>query len=148
MSQALEFLAHNSRPGEYVLALPEGSSLNFLADRPAPLRYEIITPGFLSEEKERLVIRSLQEKNVQFIFLFNRPTSEFGPRIFGRDYCRTLMGWIEKNYLPVAVFGERAPLEIQVGDPPFFIKCYRLINSKLNDSKAPGYSVSPLSLPE
>jgi hypothetical protein len=43
------------------------------------------------------------------------------------------MGWIEKNYSPVAVFGVNADLGIQIGDPPFFIKCYRL-----NNSRAPG----------
>jgi hypothetical protein len=119
MDQALEFLARNSKSGDYVLALPEGSSLNFLADRPAPLRYEIMTPGFLSEEKERTAIRALQEKNVRYIFLFNRPTSEFGPRAFGTDYCRTLMTWIEENYAPVAVFGENVTKEMQIGDPGF-----------------------------
>jgi hypothetical protein len=125
MNQALEFLARNSKPGEYVLALPEGSSLNFLADRPAPLRYEILTPGFLSEEKQQAAIRALQEKNARFIFLFNRPTAEFGPAVLGRDYCRTLMTWIEKNYSPVAAFGENVSPEAQIGDPGFFIKCLK-----------------------
>jgi hypothetical protein len=123
MNQALKFLARNSRSGDPILALPEGSSLNFLADRPAPLRYEIVTPGFLSEEKERLAIRDLQEKNVPYIFLFNRPTSEFGPRVFGKDYCRTLMAWIEENYAVAAVYGDDVSLETQIGDPGFFIKC-------------------------
>jgi hypothetical protein len=40
------------------------------------------------------------------------------------------MGWIERNYSPVAVFGEKVAPETQVGDPNFFIKCYRLNNSK------------------
>lgn len=130
MRQTLDYLARNSRPGDYVLALPEGSSLNFLADRPAPLRYEVVTPGFLSEAEEQRAIRSIQEKSVEFVLLLNRPTSEFGPRAIGRDYCRALMGWIEKNYSPVAAFGEKVDPEIQIGDPPFFIKCYRLNNSK------------------
>jgi hypothetical protein len=125
MSQTLEFLARNSHAGDYVLALPEGSSLNFLGDRPAPLRYEVITPGFLSEAEEQRAIRTLQEKHVRYVLLLNRPTSEFGPRAIGRDYYRILMGWIEKNYVPVAIFGEQAPPEIQVGDPGFFIKCYQ-----------------------
>jgi hypothetical protein len=130
MNQALDFLARNSRNGDYVLALPEGSSLNFLADRAAPLRYEVVTPGFLSEAEEQRSIQAMQEKNVEFVLLINRPTSEFGPRVIGRDYCKTLMGWIEENYFPVAVFGEKALPEIQIGDRDFFIKCYRLNNSK------------------
>ncbi len=125
MEQALEFLAQNTNPGEYVLALPEGSSLNFLADRQAPLRYEIVTPGFLTNEGEQSAIRRIQEKGVRYIFLMNRPTSEFGPKAFGRDYCRTLMGWIEANYTPAAVFGEHVSLDSQIGDASFFLKCYR-----------------------
>jgi len=80
--------------------------------------------------------------------LLNRPTSEFGPGAIGRDYCRTLMGWIEENYSPVAVFGEKVTPEIQIGDPSFFIKCYRINNSRLKVLKAQSYSGSPFSLPE
>jgi hypothetical protein len=125
MNQAIEFLARNSGPREYILALPEGSSLNFLADRPVPLRYEIITPGFLTDQAEQEAIHTIQEKDVRFIFLFNRATSEFGPKAFGRDYCRTLMRWIDANYALAEVFGEQAASEIQIGSSQFFIKCYR-----------------------
>lgn len=125
MSQALDFISKNTRPGEYILALPEGSSLNFLGDRPVPVRYEIVTPGFLSNDGEQRAIRQIQEKKVPYIFLFNRPTSEFGPEVFGRDYCRTMMAWIQSHYEPAAVFGEGVSADVQIGDRPFFIKCYR-----------------------
>jgi hypothetical protein len=131
IGQTLEFLAQNSKPGDYVLALPEGSSLNFLADRPAPLRYEIITPGFLSHAEEERSIRVLQEKNVEFVLLLNRPTAEFGPKVIGRDYCRTLMRWIEKHYSLVAIFGDKVDSGMQIGDRDFFIKCFRLNSSKM-----------------
>jgi hypothetical protein len=124
MDQALAFIGHHTSSGEYILALPEGSSLNFLADRPAPLRHEIVTPGFLTEAAERQAIRRIREKSVRYIFLFNRSTIEFGPKAFGRDYCRTLMGWIESNYELTDVFGERVSPKVEIGDPPFFIKCY------------------------
>jgi hypothetical protein len=125
MNQALEFLSRNTGSGEFILALPEGSSLNFLADRKTPLRYEVITPGFLTDAAEKQAIRRIEETNVRFIFLLNRPTSEFGPKAFGRDYCRTLMGWIDANYSLEAVFGENVSPKAQIGDGPFFIKCYR-----------------------
>jgi hypothetical protein len=125
MSQAISFLGKNTRPGDYVLALPEGSSLNFLADRPIPLRYDILTPGFLSEQQERISICALQDRNVDVILLLNRPTPEFGAKIIGRDYYRILMGWIEENYSLKSVFGRNTALGIQIGDPDFFIKCYR-----------------------
>lgn len=119
---ALEFIARHTRQGEYVAALPEGSSLNFLADRPAPLRYEILTPGFLSAEGEQRAIGQLQARQVTLIFLLNRPTREFGCAAFGRDCYRILGRWIEANYEPIAVFGEGASARSQIGDPRFFIK--------------------------
>ena len=125
MSQALDFISKNSRPGDYLLALPEGSSLNFLGDRPVPIRYEIVTPGFLNDEAEQTAIHQIQEKKVPYIFLFNRPTSEFGPEVFGRDYCRSMMAWIKSHYELAAVFGEGVSADVQIGDRSFFIKCYR-----------------------
>lgn len=124
MDQTMDFISKNSSPGDYILGLPESSSLNFLADRPAPLRYEIITPGFLTEPEEQRSIRRLQEKNVKYVFLFNRSTGEFGAEALGKDYCRTLMGWIESNYTLAAVFGKDASPETRIGEAAFFIKCY------------------------
>jgi hypothetical protein len=130
MAQALEFIARESRPGEYLAAFPEGSSLNFLSNRPVPFRYEITTPGFLSREEEQRMIRQMDEKQVRFIFFLNRPTTEFGPSIFGVDYCRTIGEWIDSNYEVAAVFGDGLPLDVQIGDPAFFIKCYQRKESR------------------
>lgn len=124
-AQALDFIAQNTKPGDYLLALPEGSTLNFLASRPVPLRYEILTPGFLDTEAEQRSIEQLREKEVQFVFLLNRPTAEFGATVFGRDYYVKLMRWIDVNYDIVALFGEGATPASTIGDSNFFIRCYR-----------------------
>lgn len=126
---ALDFLAQHTRPTDYLAAVPEGSSLNFLADRPAPLRYEILTPGFLDLAGERRAIGELEAKRVQLIFLLNRPTTEFGCPAFGKDCYRELMGWIEANYEVAAAFGEGASAASQIGDRPIFIKAYRRTRS-------------------
>jgi hypothetical protein len=122
---ALDFIARHTQPGEYIAAVPEGSSLNFLADRPAPLRYEILTPGFLTADGEQRAIEQLKAKHVKLIFLLNRPTKEFGCPAFGRDCYRILGGWIDANYQATAVFGEGANLASQIGDAPFFIKALK-----------------------
>jgi hypothetical protein len=131
ISQAVDFIARNTSPGEPLLTIPEGSCLNFIADRPVAVRYEIMTPGFLDLEEEQATIRRIQEKKVRYIFLFNRATSEFGPKTFGRDYCRTLMAWIESNYEFAGFFGNNVSPDMQIGDPAFFIKCYRKKLSEL-----------------
>lgn len=122
---ALEFVAQSTRQEEYLCAIPEGSSLNFLSDRPAALRYEILTPGFLDADGEQRAIQQLKAKRVELIFVLNRPTTEFGCPAFGRDCYRDLMGWIEANYEVAAVFGDGANAASEIGDPRFFIKGYR-----------------------
>ncbi len=126
IEDTLNFIAQNIGPQEYFLAMPEGSSLNFLAGRPVPLRYEVLTPGFLDIRAERQAIQQLREKRVKFVFLMNRPTPEFGAIAFGRDYCRELMQWIEEHYEPAVVFGNGVSADSVIGDKNFFIKCYRL----------------------
>jgi hypothetical protein len=123
---ALRFISENTTPEEYILTFPEGSSLNFLTGRPFPLRYDVLTPGVLDAQAERYAIRQIIEKRVPYIFLLNRPTTEYGATAFGRDYCRVLWRWIEENYELHAVFGEGVSRDSVIGDKNFFIKCYRL----------------------
>lgn len=121
VGQALDFISRHSAPDQCILGLPEGSSLNFLAQRPAPLRYEILTPGFLDPEGERQAVRALQQKDIPLVLLFNRPTDEFGPRVFGRNYYRILMKWIEVDRGKLHPRGRLHPAvrRSNCGHPPF-----------------------------
>jgi hypothetical protein len=105
--------------------MPEGTSLNFFTDRPNPLREEITTPGFLNQEGEERAIRQLVLSNTRYVLIANRATSEFGAEAFGRDYCQTLMRWIEQNFEPCAIFGVDQDQDQQIGDKTFFIRAYR-----------------------
>jgi len=125
VAEAIEFINQKTAPGEAVAVMPEGTSLNFFTDRPNPIREEITTPGFLDEEGERRAIRQIDQSNAQYVFVANRATPEFGPAIFGRDYCTQLMKWIEDNFEPVAVFGPDHSLDLEIGDKTFFIKAYK-----------------------
>ena len=105
--------------------MPEGTSLNFFTDRPNPLRDEITIPGILDPEGERRAIERLMATNTRLVLITNRATPEFGPAVFGRDYCKTLMGWIEENFEQCAVLGPDKRPDIQIGDKTFFIRAYR-----------------------
>lgn len=125
VDEAIAFIHRETEPGEPVAVMPEGTSLNFFTDRPNPLREEITTPGFLDDAGQQRAIRQLYESNTRFIFVMNRATPEFGPAIFGRDYCQHLMAWIESNFEQVAVFGPDPNPDLQIGDRTFFIRAYR-----------------------
>ena len=111
-------------PADAVAVLPEGTSLNFLSGRRNPLREEIILPGVLDEAAETRAIRQLRDADTRLILIANRPTPEFGAAVFGRDYNRHLMGWIEENYEPVAMFGPDKSPGLAIGHPTFFIRAY------------------------
>ena len=123
--EAQTFIARETSPGEPVAVMPEGSSLNFFTDRPNPLREEITTPGFLDGENETRAIAELESSGAKLILVSNRPTPEFGAVVFGRDYCRELMAWVDAHFDMVAVFGPNHEPNLQIGDKTFFIKAYK-----------------------
>jgi hypothetical protein len=123
-NEAIAFIERETVPGEPVAMMPEGTSLNFFTDRPNPLREEITTPGFLDEAGEARAIRQLTETNTRVVMITNRATSEFGPTIFGRDYCKHLMRWIEENFDEVAILGPEKDTALEIGDKTFFIRAY------------------------
>jgi hypothetical protein len=125
INEAIGFIKSETAADEPVAVMPEGTSLNFFTDRPNPIREEITTPGYLDREGEERAIRQLIESNTRFVLVANRATSEFGAEAFGRDYCRTLMHWIEQNFEACAVFGRDHDPNQKIGDKTFFIRAYR-----------------------
>ncbi|MFY9573027.1 MAG: hypothetical protein WAV20_16635 [Blastocatellia bacterium] len=125
MNQAISFIKRETVEGQTVAVLPEGSSLNFFTNRPNPLREEITTPGYLDRKAEERVINQLIQSNTQLVLVTNRATSEFGPKVFGRDYCETLMNWIQQNFEECAIFGPEHNPNQEIGDKTFFIRAYR-----------------------
>jgi hypothetical protein len=125
INEAISFINRETAPGEPIAVMPEGTSLNFFTGRPNPLRDEITIPGILDPEGERRAIERLIATNTRLVMITNRATPEFGPAVFGRDYCKTLMGWIEENFEQCAVLGPNKSPDIQIGNKTFFIRAYR-----------------------
>ncbi len=125
IDEAIVFIKRETAPGESVAVMPEGTSINFFTDRANPLREEITTPGYLDHEGEERAIRQLIQSDTRFVLVANRATSEFGREAFGRDYCQTLMHWIEQNFEACAIFGRDHNPNQQIGDKTFFIRAYK-----------------------
>jgi 4-amino-4-deoxy-L-arabinose transferase-like glycosyltransferase len=125
LSEAMRFAQEQTRPGEYLLSFPQGTSVNFLIDRPYPLKEENIVPGFLTGARETDAIRRIAERRVPLILIGNLPTPEYRDRAFGVDYNQNLMRWINEHYHLVATFGPTDGLELRLGDPRFFILAYK-----------------------
>lgn len=128
LQAAIRFADERTKPGEYVLALPVATTINFLAARPYPLREEIVHPGFLTDEKEFDAIERIKSRHVPLVLVANLITSEFRDRVFGADYNRELMRWITENYHLVKRFEAPQPQTQRQGanfdNTPFFILAY------------------------
>ena len=123
-NEALAYIDRHIEPGSAVAVMPEGTSINFLSGRRNPLREEIVTPGYLDTDGEVRAIGQLRDAHTALILIPNRPTREFGPAAFGRDYCQRLMRWIEEHYRICAIFGPVKDASLEIGDKPYFIRAY------------------------
>ncbi len=119
--EAIRFLDRETRPGEPVAVLPEGTALLFLTDRRNPLKEEVATPGLLDEDR---ALRQLESSRTRLILVTDRPTDEYGAAAFGRDYGRRTMEWIEGRFRVCGVFGRDPRPDRQIGTGRFFIKAY------------------------
>jgi hypothetical protein len=121
LSTAINYVRLRVAPDDYVLPLPLGTTINFLAERAYPFREEIVHPGFLSDDE---AIQRLEERPVPLILVLNVSTHEFRDRVFGVDYNPGLLRWIEKHYRVAARFDSSESRGAQPGDAPFFILAY------------------------
>lgn len=124
LAAAIRYAEEHTKPGEYVLALPVATTINFLAARPYPLREEIVHPGFLTDEKEIEAIERIKSRRVPLVLVANQITAEFRDRVFGADYNQELMRWITENYHLVARFESPHRQGANFGNEPFFILAY------------------------
>lgn len=124
ISETLRFIEQRTAPGDFIAVVPEGNDLAFLTARRINLRHQVLLPDFMSEQDELTASSLLMRDNVRYIFVPNRPMREFGSVAFGKDFYRTLGGWMQDNYRLVKVFGVPDGPEPEIGDPRYFIKAY------------------------
>ena len=73
--------------------------MNFLSDRPNPLRQKLYIPGYLTANNEMAVLDDLNRNRPRAIVIWNRPTGEYGRGSFGEGYAMRINQWIRENYV-------------------------------------------------
>ncbi len=126
IGQTLGLLAARGRPGDMLTAFPEGGFFNFVTGLRSPLRQDEVTPGVLSGGRELEAAGLIRRAGPRFVLLLNRPTGEYGPASFGRDYDVLLWREVERDYRLIAVLGA-AGAATPVGGGPFFIRIYERV---------------------
>jgi hypothetical protein len=123
IAQALKYMELNARDGDTLSGFPESGFFNFVTGLRSPLRQDLIVPGVLSGPLEAAIARRIDAAGPRYILLCNRPTAEFGPEAFGRDYAVQLWRDVDRHYVLAAAFGPAAPTS-PVGANEFFIRLY------------------------
>ncbi len=121
--RALGYLKRTARGSDTLAAFPESGFFNFVTGMRSPLRQDLILPGALSGEQETDTARLIGAAGPTFILLCNRPTAEYGPAAFGRDYAVPLWSEVEHHYALTEAFGTARPTA-PVGAKDFFIRLY------------------------
>ena len=88
-AQLITFLKEHTADKATLVVLPEGLTINFLAGRDNPLYYYSYLPQDLARDSVNdAIVRELEERNVDYIVLLNRPLEEYGNHAFGQDYAQ------------------------------------------------------------
>jgi hypothetical protein len=93
--------AHLTRAGvkDRDLAIfPEAGALGFLLGVRSPLRFEQVLPGHVDARVDRDLAADLDRARPGFVVLVNRPTPEYGPAAFGRDYAVEIAVRLARDY--------------------------------------------------
>jgi hypothetical protein len=104
----LEEIRQRLHPGETLCVLPEGILINYLARVDSSVPFLHFDPFAIQVFGELSVLESFSAHPPDYVVLWHRNTSEYGPALFGRDYGQALYSWVRRNYDYVAEWG-RAP---------------------------------------
>ncbi len=96
---AIRFMKEKATLGEFVLSVPEDTSLYFLSGTYCPTRFYSFTPGVVAPGKMTDdTIREIDQQPVQYLLWSNRTFMEYGVPIFGRDFNRELGDYLKSRY--------------------------------------------------
>lgn len=96
---AITFMKEKAASGEYVLSVPEDTSLYFLSETHCPTRVFLLIPGSLAPGKMTdEFIQTLEQKPVRYLIWSNRLFREYGVPVFGRDFDTTVGDYLKSHY--------------------------------------------------
>jgi hypothetical protein len=102
----VEFLRDQTPKDSTVAIFPEGLMINFLSEREDPLYYYTFLPqDMVRESVEQSMVDDIAIKKPDYVIVLQRLVEEYGSRGFGVDYGKKIIGYVEKNYTPVAQYG-------------------------------------------
>jgi len=97
--RAISFMKEKAARGEYVLSVPEDTSLYFLSETYCPTRVYMFLPGIMAPGKMTAeLIEEIESKNVRYILWSNRLFWEYGAPVFGRNFDQAIGEYFRSHY--------------------------------------------------
>lgn len=87
-----------------LVVLPEAGALGFLLGVRSPLRFEQVLPGHVDARVDRDLAADLDRTRPARVVVVSRPTPEYGPVAFGRDYAVEVAARLARDYAVEARF--------------------------------------------
>jgi hypothetical protein len=107
LERSVEIVDRQTSSGTTLAVLPEGVMLNFLTRRVNPTPYINFMPPEFLIFGEAAMLDALERAPPDWIALVHKDTREYGVRLFGRDFGRSIFAWIQRAYEPVEELGGR-----------------------------------------
>jgi len=100
---AIRFMRQNAAMGNYVLSVPEDTSLYFFSGTHAPTRLFMFTPGLLSPgDMTAQLFRELEANPPRYLLWSNRRAfPEYGVPGFGINFDQPLGNYFKSHYRPL-----------------------------------------------
>jgi len=96
---AIPLMKQAASRGEYVLSIPEDTSLYFLSGVDCPTRVFAFTPGLVSPGKmTKELIEEMEHKPVRYLLWSNRSFSEYGVAGFGIDFDKPFGDYLKSHF--------------------------------------------------
>jgi len=111
---AINFMKEKAALGEYVLSVPEDTSLYFLSETYCPTRLFSFTPGILAPGRMTdELISEIESKPVRYLLWSNRTFFEFRVPVFGKDFDQPFGDFLKTHYHRLGLL---APNDLYYGD--------------------------------
>jgi hypothetical protein len=81
-----------------LVVLPEAGALCFLLEVRSPLHFEQVIPGHVDARVDRDLAGDLDRARPTRVVVVSRPTPEYGPMAFGREYATGLAARLGRDY--------------------------------------------------
>jgi hypothetical protein len=96
---AINFMKEKAALGQYVLSVPEDTSLYFLSETYCPTRVFAFIPGALAPGRMTdELIAEIESKPVRYLLWSNRTFFEFGVPVFGKDFDQQFGDFLKTHY--------------------------------------------------